>query len=140
MKLFVYCPAEYYEKYDSEEWVLANNLSKKSKLPIVTHIDGFDSISIPQIVSLPEKKYYDIDKTVKSGFIHKIDITDEFHEMGKNIIARYTDPDGFVYDKLPIVKEKYKVKFRDRHQKKGLYKIVIIDNGINYIEDQFEVV
>jgi hypothetical protein len=139
VKLFIYCPNDFYEKNESLEWQESNALSKKYKLPVVSNIDGFDNIEIPQVVAIPEKQYYDIDDTVKLGFIHKIDITDEFCEMNGDVFALFTNPDGLIYQEKPIVIEKHVLRFRTRQSQQGKYKVIIMNNGIEYMEAYFEV-
>ena len=139
MKLFVYCPSEYYGKEDSPQWQEACVVSKKHKLAIVSNIEGLEHLLNPQVVAMPEKRYRDIDETVNSGFVHKIDITDEFCEMSKESFARFVDPDGLIYEQKPILVEKHKLKFRTRHSKKGIYKVIIVNNESDYLESGFEV-
>lgn len=139
MKLFVYCPSEYYGKEESPQWQEACSISKKYKLAVVSNIDGLEYLQTPQVVAIPEKRYYDIDETVNSGFVHKIDITDEFCEMTKDSFARFVDPGGLICEQKPILVEKHKLKFRTRHNKKGIYKVIIVNNQSDYLESEFEV-
>lgn len=139
MKLFVYCPSEYYGKEDSPQWQKACSISKKYKLAVVSNIDGLEHLEVPQVIAVPEKRCHDIDEKVNSGFVHKIDITDEFCEISKESFARFVDPDGLVYEEKPILVEKHKLKFRTRHSKKGTYKVIIVNNESDYLESGFEV-
>jgi hypothetical protein len=139
VKLFIYCPSEHYGKEESPEWQEACNISKKHKLSIVSNVDDFSHLTSPQVIAIPDKKFQDIQETVKSGFIHTIDITDEFCKMNKNPFAVFVDPDGLIYEQKPILVEKHKVRFRTRHTKKGQYKVKIIVNELNYTESVFEV-
>ena len=139
MKLFIYCPEEHYEAEESKEWKDALVLSKKNKLPIVSNIEEFSHIRQPQVISVPEKSFSNIDKTVKLGFIQRIDITDEFFEFSSSTRALITDCDGCVLDYKPTVKEAHKVKFRIRHHKKGMHKVIVMDEVKVYLEESFEV-
>lgn len=139
MKLFIYCPEEHYEAEESKEWKDALVLSKKNKLPIVSNIEEFSHIRQPQVISVPEKSFFDIDKTVKLGFIQRIDITNEFYEFSASIKALITDSDGLAVSHSPTVKETHKVKFRIRHHKKGVYTVAVIDDSKTYLEESFEV-
>ena len=139
MKLFVYCPSEYYGKEESPNWQEACSISKKYKLAVVSNIEDFSHLTLPQVIAIPEKKYSDIDENVVSGFVHKIDITDEFCETNKSPYAIFTDPEGLVYEEKPVLAEKHKLRFRTRHTKKGTHRVVIMINGLNYTESVFEV-
>jgi len=139
VKLFIYCPEEYDGVEDSEEWQAALALSKKSKLPIVSNMEEFRHIKEARVISVPEKSFFDIDKTVKLGFIQRIDITNEFFEFSSSTKALVTDGDGCVFDHNPTVKEAHKVKFRIRHHKKGIHKVLIMDETRVYLEESFEV-
>jgi hypothetical protein len=140
VKLFIYCPNEHYGKEESLEWQEACNTSKEHKLAIVSNIEDFSHLTSPQVIAIPEKKLQDIDETVKLGFIHKIDITDEFCEMNKNPFAVFVDPDGLTYEELPILVEKHKIRFRTRHAKKGEYRVRIMINALSYTDSVFEVI
>lgn len=140
MKLFVYCPEQYSNQPDSPEWEFALDLSKNSRLPIVSNIETFKHLEKPQVISVPEKQIYDIEKTVKCGFIHSIDITDEFCEIQKSIVACFTHEDGGTYQEAPIIKEKHKAKFRVRHYKSGEYTVIVRDEQKEFINDSFRVV
>lgn len=140
MKLFVYCPERYYNKKDTVEWQQAIKLSNHAKLPIVSHINGFSDLTVPQIISMPEKRIYDVDKVVKSGFIHRVDLTDEFNEMGVSISAYITNELGHEYTNPPTIRELHKVKFRMRHYSVGKHTVVVKDDNRIYLEETFNVV
>ena len=139
MKLFVYCPGQYYEQ-NCPQWEKAINLSKQSKLPIVTNIEDFIHLDSPSVVSIPDQKYSNVDESVKSGFVHRIDITDEFCDFSPDVIAEFTSPDGSIYQEKPILKELHRVQFRTRHLNKGKYRFAVRLNNLNYMEGCFTVV
>jgi len=139
VKLFVYCPEEHHGVEDSKEWQAALALSKKNKLPIVSNIEEYSHVKKARVISVPEKSFSNIDKTVKLGFIQRIDITDEFFEFSSSTRALITDCDDCVLDYKPTVKEAHKVKFRIRHHKKGMHKVVVMDEVKVYLEESFEV-
>lgn len=139
MKLFIYCPEEHHGVENSKEWQTALVLSKKNKLPIVSNIEEFTHLKETQVISMPEKSFSDIDKTIKLGFIQRIDITNEFFEFSSSTKALITDSDGCASEYKPTVKEAHKVKFRIRHHKKGTHKVVVMDETMVYLEESFEV-
>lgn len=140
MKLFVYCPEQYSNQENSPEWQVALELSKNSKLPIVSNLDVFKHLTKPQLVSVPEKKSCNIQKVVESGFIHSIDLIDEFHEIDKSLVACFTNKEGITYQEVPILREKHKAKFRVRHNQKGEHLVIIRDSQREYANDSFEVI
>lgn len=139
MKLFVYCPEQYNGKEGSPEWESALQLSKNAKLPIVSNIDKFQELKAPQIVSVPEKSFFDVDEIIKLGFIQKIDITNEFYDIDSSVAAYFTDATGKMYEHKPTVKETHKAKFRVRHYQNGLHTVVVRDKNYVYLESTFTV-
>ena len=139
MKLFVYCPEEFYES-NSPQWEKALLIANQTKLPIASNIKGFSELQEPTVVSVPDKKFVDVDESVKSGFIHKIDITDEFCVFDGVVEAIFTASNGETYVCRPIVKEQHGVKFRTRHEEQGTYKVVVMNNNMAYLERLFTVV
>jgi hypothetical protein len=139
MKLFVYCPEQYSNQEDSPEWQIALELSKDSKLPIISNLKIFEHMDKPQLVSIPEKQICDIQKVVESGFIHSIDLINEFYEIDKSLVACFTNKEGVTYQEAPILREKHKAKFRVRHNQKGEYTVIIRDSQKEYYSGSFEV-
>ena len=140
MKLFVYCPSKFNKLEGSEEWEKALNLSRQSKLPIVSNIKDFEYIQEPKVIQVPEKSFFSIDKKTQAGFIHRIDITDEFFEMDESVTAFFLHEDGSSYEHSPIVREKHKIKFRTRHKKPGKYTVKVQGIKNKYLEDSFEII
>jgi hypothetical protein len=139
VKLFVYCPEQYNGKEGFPEWESALQLSKKTKLPIVSNIDRFQELKTPQVVSVPEKSFHDIDRTVKLGFVQKIDITNEFYDIDDSVAAYFTDSTGYAYECKPTIRETHKIRFRVRHHKEGVHTVVVRDKNTIYLESSFTI-
>jgi hypothetical protein len=139
MKRFVYVPSHLGDDKSLEE---AKKLSHESKLQIMvgTEDDGISQSSIC-IIAMPSKKSFLCDGTVESGFIHSIDIEDEFLLFDESIHLVASSPSGEIIHISPKLREKHLARFRSRFYEPGKYSFVCQNNNKEiYFEGSFEVV
>ena len=115
----------------------ATELSRESQLSIRIEED-IDRICIK---SFPEDDFVDCMDEVKAGFIHVLDITNEFIDFPRDTHMVVTDS-GFCSQKIkPVVFTKHSLRFRSRFNTQGLYKFIIANNqGEAYYQGDFTVI
>jgi hypothetical protein len=118
MKRFVYIPAEMLGDEGANK--RAERLSADSRLSIRSGFfgDGIEKTDV-SIISTPEQSIYSCDESVKYGFIHSFDITDDFIEFNKNTVMRAKYSNGTELLFKPVVCEKHVIRFRSRHDVQG---------------------
>ena len=132
MKRFVCVPSSMGAMPDE-----AIKLSKESHLSIRME-DGIDRICIK---SFPEDEISDCADEVKAGFIHRIDVTNEFIDFPKDTHLEVTDLNCSSQSIKPMVKTKNSLMFRSRYFTLGLHKFRIVDNNSKvYYEGEFTVI
>jgi len=140
MKRFVYVPHFLIEN-DLVVPKEAEKLAKDAQLSVrVGSIgDGINRKSI-SIISVPEFCAANHDKTVKSGRIFSVDVTNEFLNMGRETRMETVSPAGVKISHKPTVLERHVVKFRTRFHEAGKYEFAIFDNDEKFLVSSFEVV
>jgi len=115
----------------------AIQMSKESQLSIRIEED-VDKICIK---SFPEDEFTDCMDEVKSGFIHMVDITNEFVDFPKDTCMKIVDLDFSFHTIKPIVATKHSLRFRSRFSTLGLHKFCIVDSSNEvYYKGEFIVV
>jgi hypothetical protein len=115
----------------------ATQLSKESQLSIRIE----DDIETICIKSFPEDDFTDCMDEVKAGFIHMLDITNEFVNFTKDIHMLVTDINSCSYKIKPIVLTKHSLRFRSRFDTLGLHEFCIVDNTNEaYYQGEFTVI
>jgi hypothetical protein len=115
----------------------ATKLSKESQLSIRIEED-IDRICIK---SFPEDDFSDCMDEVKLGFIHVLDITNDFIKFPKDIHMVVTDLESYSQIIKPMVFTEHSLRFRSRFSALGLHKFSIVDNNDGmYYQGEFVVV
>jgi hypothetical protein len=115
----------------------ATELSRKSQLAIRME-KGIDKICI---MSFPENDIADCMDEVRAGFIHKVDITNEFVDFPKDTHMEVMDLNFFTQIIKPTVRTKNLLMFRSRHLTLGLHRFrIAADNNDAYYEGEFTVI
>jgi hypothetical protein len=114
----------------------AKNLSKESQLSIRIEED----IDIICIKAFPEDEFTDCMDKVKAGFIHMVDITNEFIDFSKDAHMLVTDINFCSYKIKPMVTTNHSLRFRSRFNTLGLHKFCIVDNGKTHYQGEFIVI
>lgn len=115
----------------------AIKLSKESQLSIRVEED-IDEICIK---SFPEDDFTDCMDEVKAGFIHMVDITNEFVDFPKDTHMKVMDLTFNSQTIKPMVITKHSLRFRSRFNTPGLHKFCIVDNSNEvYYKGEFVVV
>lgn len=102
----------------------ATKLSKESQLSIRIE-EGIDKICI---LSFPEDEFTDCMDEVKSGFIHMVDITNEFIDFPKDTHMEVMDLTFSAQKINPVVITNHSIRFRSRFNTIGLHKFCIVDD------------
>lgn len=132
MKRFVCVPSSM-ESIPDE----AIKLSKESQLSIRVEKD-IDKICIK---SFPEDDFSDCMDEVKAGFIHMLDITNEFVDFPKNTHMKVMDLTFSTKIVKPMVITNHSLRFRSRFSTLGLHKFCIVDNNNQvYYKGEFVVI
>ena len=115
----------------------AIQLSKESQLSIRIE-DDIDSICIK---SFPEDEFSDCMDEVRAGFIHMMDITNEFVDFPRDTHMLVTDINSRSRKIKPIVITKHSLRFRSRFSTLGLHQFHIVDeNNETYYQGDFTVI
>lgn len=140
MKRFIYVP-HFLIGNDLEIPEEAKKLAKDAQLSIRTGLvgDGINKNSVC-IISIPEVASSNMDDIVKSGHIFSVDITNEFVEMGKDIIMETVSPMGKKEQHKPSMLERHVAKFRTRFDEVGKYEVIVFNNNEKFLVSSFEVV
>lgn len=101
----------------------ATSLSRESQLAIRIEED-IDKICIK---SFPEDDFTDCMDEVAAGFIHMLDITNEFIDFPRNTHMMVTDLNNYSQTINPMVITKHSLRFRSRFNTLGLHKFCIVD-------------
>lgn len=138
MKRFVYVPVGMAENGIPE---LAEKLAKDSQLSVRlgTADDGISASQIG-IISTPEKMEINCIPSIGAGFVHSLDITNEFVDFDTSTFLEIFDEGRFKIFK-PRLREKHVVRFRARLLTPGT-KVFSVrsENGTQYHEGCFEVI
>lgn len=115
----------------------ATELSKESQLSIRIE-DDIEKICIK---SFPEDEFTDCMDEVKAGFIHMVDITNEFVDFPKDTHMLVMDLKFESYKIKPMVITKHSLRFRSRFNTLGLHKFCIVDqDNKTYYQGEFIVI
>lgn len=115
----------------------ATQLAKESQLSIRIE-DDIDSICIK---SFPEEDFSECMDEVKAGFIHAVDITNEFINFPRDIYMLVTDINSHSQKIKPMVITKHSLRFRSRFTTLGLHQFHIVDNNDEtYYQGEFTVI
>jgi hypothetical protein len=115
----------------------ATRLSEESQLSIRIEED-IDKICIK---SFPEDDFADCMDEVKAGFIHIVDITNEFISFPRDTHMVVTDLDSYSQAIKPMVITNHSLRFRSRFNTLGLHKFSIVDNNDEmYYQGEFIVI
>ena len=137
MKRFVYVPVDMTQDGIPE---FAEKLAKDSQLSVrLGALDDGISASQIEIISTPEKLEVNCAPSVSAGFIHSIDVTNEFVSFDTSTFLEVFD-EGYFKVFKPRLREKHVVRFRTRFLTPGA-KVFSIrsENGTQYHEGCFEV-
>lgn len=114
----------------------ATKLSKESQLSIRIE-ENIDRICIK---SFPENNFSDCMDEVKVGFIHIVDITNEFVDFPRDTHMVVTDLNSYSQAIKPMVITNHSLRFRSRFSALGLHRFVIVDNNETYYQGEFTVI
>lgn len=132
MKRFVCVPSSMGTTPDE-----AIKLSKEYQLSIRIE-DGIDKICIK---SFPEDEFSDCMDEVKAGFIHMVDVTNEFIDFPKDTHMEVTDLNFSSQNIKPTIRTKNSLMFRSRYLTLGLHQFRIVDSNTKvYYEGEFKVI
>lgn len=115
----------------------AIKLSKESQLSIRIE-ENIDKICI---MSFPEDDFTDCTDEVRAGFVHMVDITNEFINFPRDTHMIVTDLDSYSQAIKPMVITNHSLRFRSRFHTLGLHKFSIVDNNEGmYYQGEFIVI
>ena len=115
----------------------AIQMSKESQLSIRIEED-VDKICIK---SFPEDEFTDCMDEVKAGFIHMVDITNEFINFPRDTHMAVMDLSFSQQTIKPMVITNHSIRFRSRFNTLGLHKFCIVDNDNQvYYKGEFTVI
>jgi hypothetical protein len=134
MKRFVCVPSRLVDGDVPEE---ATRLSQESHLSIRVE-DDIEEICIK---AYPEVDMVDCMDEVEAGYIHRIDITNEFVDFSSDTYLEVVDPESNVQKMKPVLATKHTIRFRSRFSVRGLHVFSIASvNGTKYYGGEFQVV
>ncbi len=137
MKRFVYVPPNMMGENVPQE---AINLSSESQLSIRIG-DEDDGISKDKIaiVSFPDIDVITCEPSVKLGFVHLLDYTNDFVDFNETTVLKIKNTDGTEQITLPSLRENHKVRFRSRFYSAGTKEYFIETNQKIVNSGKFEV-
>jgi hypothetical protein len=118
----------------------AINLSSESQLSIRIG-DEDDGISKDKIaiVSFPDIDVITCEPSVKLGFVHLLDYTNDFVDFNETTVLKIKNTDGTEQITLPSLRENHKVRFRSRFYSAGTKEYFIETNQKIVNSGKFEV-
>ena len=118
----------------------AINLSSESQLSIRIG-DEDDGISKDKIaiVSFPDIDVISCEPSVKLGFVHLLDYTNDFVDFNETTVLKIKNTDGTEQITLPSLRENHKVRFRSRFYSAGTKEYFIETNQKIVNSGKFEV-
>jgi hypothetical protein len=118
----------------------AINLSSESQLSIRIG-DEDDGISKDKIaiVSFPDIDVISCEPSVKLGFVHLLDYTNDFVDFNETTVLKIKNTDGTEQNTLPSLRENHKVRFRSRFYSAGTKEYFIETNQKIVNSGKFEV-
>lgn len=139
MKRFVYVPVEMVIKGEIPQKAL--DLSRESTLSVRIEEPG-DGIDVKEIhiASFPEIDVIDCQPTAKLGFIHSIDLTNDFVDFNKTAVLKVKHGDGTEQSVKPSLQEKHILKFRSRYDSCGTKDYCIENDGQIVYSGKIEVI
>ena len=139
MKRFVYVPVEMVIGGEIPQQAL--DLSRESTLSIRMEEPG-DGVDVKEIhiVSFPETDVIDCKPTAKLGFIHSIDLTNDFVAFNKTAVLKVKHSDGAEQILKPSLQEKHILKFRSRYDSRGVKDYCIENDGQIVYSGKIEVI
>lgn len=137
MKRFVYVPEHLHNGGDAP--IEALELADKSCLSIRLGESG-DGISseIITFISVPEHRYIDVPQYARVGYVHMVDITDEFTSFCADAYMAYS-LNGESFTVKPRLREVHKMLFRPRFLTAGTVSFAVINCGSEYITGEIYV-
>lgn len=134
MKRFVCVPSRLVDGDVPEEAV---KLSQESHLSIRVE-DDIEEICIK---AYPEVDMVDCMDEVQAGYIHSIDITNEFIDFASDTHLQVVDLEFHVQKIKPVIITKHTIRFRSRFYIKGLHVFCVVnDSRTKYYGGEFQVV
>ena len=139
MKRFVYVPVEMVIKGEIPQKAL--DLSRESTLSVRIQEPG-DGIDVKEIhiASFPEIDVINCQPTAKLGFIHSIDLTNDFFDFNKTAVLKVKHSDGTEQVVKPSLQEKHILKFRSRYDSRGTKDYCIENDGQTIYSGKIEVI
>ena len=139
MKRFVYVPVEMVIGGNIPQKAL--DLSRESTLSVRIEEPG-DGVDVKEIhiVSFPETDVIDCQPTAKLGFIHSIDLTNDFVDFNKTAVLKVKHSDGTEQAVKPSLQEKHILKFRSRYDSCGVKDYCIENDGKIVYSGKIEVI
>lgn len=131
MKRFVYVPVDLLVNGNIPKEALDLSVESTLSIRMQEPDDGIDKKEI-HIASFPEKNIIQCRQTVKLGFIHSIDLTNDFVDFDKSAVLKIKN-EAFIEQIIkPSLREKHVLKFRSRFDSIGkkLYSIENADKVI----------
>jgi hypothetical protein len=118
----------------------AINLSSESQLSmrIGDEDDGISKDKIA-IVSFPDIDVITCEPSVKLGFVHLLDYTNDFVDFNETTVLKIKNTDGTEQITLPSLRENHKVRFRSRFYSAGTKEYFIETNQKIVNSGKFEV-
>lgn len=131
MKRFVYVPVDSLVNGDIPKEALDLSLESTLSIRMQEPNDGINRKEI-HIASFPEKNIIQCRQTVKLGFIHSIDLTNDFVDFDKSAVLKIKNADLSEQIIQPSLREKHVLKFRSRFDSLGK-KLYLIENDTKVI-------
>lgn len=134
MKRFVCVPSSLVDGDVPKE---AKILAQESQLS-VRIVDDVEEICIK---SYPEVDIVDCMDEVRKGYVHIIDVTNEFVDFTSDAHLQVVDLESNVQKIKPVLATKHTLRFRSRFNVEGLHDFCIVNNnGVKYYGGQFQVI
>lgn len=118
MKRFVYVPVEMVIRGNVPQQALDLSMESTLSIRIEEPCDGIDIKEI-HIASFPDIDIIDCQPVAKLGFIHSIDLTNDFVNFNKTAVLKIKHSDGTEQVVKPRLQEKHILKFRSRYDSCG---------------------
>lgn len=139
MKRFVYVPAGVVKNGEIPEEALLLSQDSRLSVRIGSDHDGVDKKEIG-IVSFPEKNSIFFEPSVKLGFVHSLDVNNDFVTFNETSVLKLVYADGEEKKFKPSLREKHVLKFRSRHYVSGVGFFHVENSGEVLYSGEIEIV
>jgi hypothetical protein len=137
VKRFVYVPHNLHDGENPPQKALEMAMDSCLSIVLGSEDDGIHSDLIT-FAAMPEHRFLDAPEQARVGYVHMVDITDEFTVFCNDARMEYVLNDES-FTLKPRLRETHKILFRPRFESVGTVRYSIINCGTEYLTGEIYV-